>query len=84
VIELNHAVAVGMAVGPEAGIALIDGIEARGELRGYHLLASARAELMVRAGDRAGAARSYERAIEECTNPVERAFLERRRAAACG
>src|SRR5690606_36713743 len=50
VIELNHAVAVGMAVGPAAGLALIDRLAVRSELRGYHLLAAARAELLVRAG----------------------------------
>ena len=80
VIALNHAVAVGMAAGPSAGLALIDDLDARGELRGYHLLAAARAELMARAGDRDGAVRSYRRAIGECANPVERAFLERRLA----
>ncbi|MBR9988633.1 MAG: RNA polymerase subunit sigma-24 [Gemmatimonadetes bacterium] len=80
VIALNHAVAVGMAAGPAAGLALIDELDARGELRGYHLLAAARAELMVRAGGRDGAAESYRRAITECTSPVERAFLEGRLA----
>jgi RNA polymerase sigma-70 factor, ECF subfamily len=78
VIELNHAVAVGMAVAPAAGLALLDRLDACGELRGYHLLPAARAELMVRAGDRGGAARSYRRAIAECTNPIERAFMEGR------
>jgi RNA polymerase sigma-70 factor (ECF subfamily) len=80
VIELNHAVAVGMAVGPAAGLELVDRLEARGELRGYHLLAAARAELMVRHGDRTGAADNYRRAIDECVNPVERAFLQGRLA----
>jgi RNA polymerase sigma-70 factor (ECF subfamily) len=77
VVELNRAVAIGMAAGPAAGLALIDGLDARGELRGYHLLSAARAELLVRTGDRAEAARSYRRAIEECANPAERAHLER-------
>jgi RNA polymerase sigma-70 factor (ECF subfamily) len=80
VIELNHAVAVGIAVGPAAGLRLIDLVESSGQLRGYHLLAAARAELMVRQGDRSGAAVSYRRAIAECANPVERAYLERRLA----
>lgn len=78
VIELNRAVAIGMAAGPAAGLALIDGIDARGELRGYHLLSAARAELLVRSGDRARARRYYEQAIQECSNPAERSFLQRR------
>jgi RNA polymerase sigma-70 factor (ECF subfamily) len=81
VIELNRAVAVGMAYGPVAGLALLDQIEAGGELRGYHLLPTARAELLVRNGERDGAAGSYQLAIEQCTNPAERAHLERRLAA---
>jgi RNA polymerase sigma-70 factor (ECF subfamily) len=78
VIELNHAVAVGMAFGPETGLALIDRIESAGELRGYHLLAAARAELLARQGDHGAAGDSYRVAIEECANPVERAYLESR------
>lgn len=81
VVELNRAVAIGMAAGPAAGLALIDGLDARGELRGYHLLSSARAELLVRGGRAEAAADSYRRAIAECTNPAERAYLERRLAA---
>lgn len=84
VVALNHAVAIGMAIGPAAGLALIDVIDATGDLRGYHLLEAARAELMVRAGDTTGAAASYRRAIEQCTNPVEGAYLVRRLAAVAG
>lgn len=84
VVELNRAVAVGIAVGPAAGLALIDGLESRGELARYHLLAAARAELMVRMGDRAAAESSFRRAIEECSNPVERKHLERRLADVTG
>ncbi|HEX6134356.1 MAG TPA: DUF6596 domain-containing protein [Longimicrobiales bacterium] len=80
VVELNRAVAIGMAAGPAAGLALIDGLEARGELRGYHLLSAARAELLVRNGDGPAAMKSYERAISECANPAERAHLRRRLA----
>jgi RNA polymerase sigma-70 factor (ECF subfamily) len=80
VIELNRAVAIGMAAGPAAGLALIDGIDARGELRGYHLLSAARAELLVRNGEPRQAQRSYQQAIAECTNPAERAHLKRRLA----
>ncbi|MGQ0814094.1 MAG: RNA polymerase sigma factor [Gemmatimonadota bacterium] len=80
VIELNRAVAIGMAAGPAAGLALIEGLEARGELRGYHLLSAARAELLVRNGNHSEAERSYRRAIDECANPAERTHLIRRLA----
>jgi RNA polymerase sigma-70 factor (ECF subfamily) len=80
VIELNRAVAIGMAAGPAAGLALIDGIDARGELRGYHLLAAARAELLVRNGEPLRAVQSYEQAIVESSNPAERSYLSRRLA----
>jgi RNA polymerase sigma-70 factor (ECF subfamily) len=80
VVELNRAVAIGMAAGPAAGLALIDGLDARGELRGYHLLSAARAELLVRNGDAREAARSYRQAIDACSNRAEREHLERRLA----
>ncbi|MEX1183762.1 MAG: DUF6596 domain-containing protein [Gemmatimonadota bacterium] len=78
VIELNRAVAIGMAAGPAAGLALIDGIDARGVLRGYHLLPAARAELLARSGRHDDAAVSFRRALVECASPVERAHLARR------
>jgi RNA polymerase sigma-70 factor (ECF subfamily) len=84
VVELNRAVAVGMAQGPQAGLALLDRLETSGELRGYHLLAAARAELLVRAGDAPAAAPHYRLAIEQCSNPAERDYLESRLAAAQG
>jgi RNA polymerase sigma-70 factor (ECF subfamily) len=80
IVELNRAVAIGMAAGPRAGLALIDGLEARGELSGYHLLPAARAELLVRAGEPAAARASFERALARCTNAAERAHLARRLA----
>ena len=80
VIELNRAVAIGMAAGPAAGLALLDGIEARGVLDGYHHLPAARADLLVRNGDRTAASRSYRRAIDQCASPAERSYLERRLA----
>ncbi len=80
VIELNRAVAIGMANGPAAGLVLIDGIAARGELQGYHLLSAARAELLVRNGEPQKAAVSYGAAIAECSNPAERAHLTKRLA----
>jgi RNA polymerase sigma-70 factor (ECF subfamily) len=80
VVELNRAVAIGMAAGPRAGLALIDGLEARGELHGYHLLSAARAELLVKALEPEAADASYRRAIRECENPAERGFLTERLA----
>lgn len=78
VVALNRAVAVGMAIGPRAGLDLLEELEAGGELEGYHLLHATRAELLVRAGDRKSAGRSYERAIAACANPTEREHLDRR------
>jgi RNA polymerase sigma-70 factor (ECF subfamily) len=75
VIELNRAVAVAMAEGPEQGLDAIDQIAG---LDGYHLLHSARADLLGRLGRAEEAAASYEKASELATNPVERSFLERR------
>ena len=69
-----------MAAGPSAGLALLDGLEARGALDGYHHLSAARAELLVRRGDRAEAVQIYRRAIAECVNAAERTYLETRLA----
>jgi RNA polymerase sigma-70 factor, ECF subfamily len=77
VIELNRAVAVAMARRPEDGLALIERIEG---LEGYHLLHSARAELLRRGGRPQEAAQAYERALELAVSPVERRYLERRLA----
>jgi RNA polymerase sigma-70 factor, ECF subfamily len=81
VVELNRAVAVAMADGPESGLRLFDELDARGELADYHLLHSARAGLLARLGRDAEAATAYARALELATNPVERRFLERQLAA---
>ncbi len=78
VVALNRAVAVAMAHGPEAGLALMD--ELAGELDDYHLLHSARADLLRRLGRTAEASAAYQRALALAENPVERAFLERRLA----
>jgi RNA polymerase sigma-70 factor, ECF subfamily len=77
VVELNRAVAVAMAEGPERGLELIDSI---GGLDGYRHLHSARADLLRRLGRGPEAADSYRRALELATQPAERAFLERRLA----
>jgi RNA polymerase sigma-70 factor (ECF subfamily) len=78
VVELNRAVAVAMRDGPAAGLALIDAILARGELEGYRLAHSARADLCRRLGRAAEARASYERALALTRQEPERRFLERR------
>jgi RNA polymerase sigma-70 factor (ECF subfamily) len=81
VVELNRAVAVAMRDGPAAGVALIDGILARGDLTSYHLAHSARAELCRRLGQIEEARASYERALALTQQGPERRFLEGRLAA---
>jgi RNA polymerase sigma-70 factor (ECF subfamily) len=78
VVELNRAAAIGMAFGPEAGLRLIDDLDAAGDLVDYYLLYAARADLLRRAGRRAEAGAAYRRAAELCTNPVEQRYLRRR------
>jgi RNA polymerase sigma-70 factor (ECF subfamily) len=78
VVELNRAVAVGLAFGPAAGLGLLEPLLGDPALERYQPLHAAHAELLSRAGDADGAARMYERAIELTANAVERAELERR------
>src|SRR5437870_9467808 len=78
VVELNRAVAVAMRDGPAAGLALIDAILGRGDLRDYHLAHSARADLCRRLGRTAEARASYERALSLTRQEPERRFLDRR------
>jgi RNA polymerase sigma-70 factor (ECF subfamily) len=75
VVQLNRAVAVAMAAGPEEGLALVERIEG---LERYHLLHATRADLLRRLGRRAKAAEAYSRALELAGNETERAFLRRR------
>ena len=77
VVELNHAVAVAMR-DTEAGLGLIDGILARGDLADYHLAHSARAELCRRLGRVPEARAAYQRALDLARQEPERRFLERR------
>jgi RNA polymerase sigma-70 factor (ECF subfamily) len=77
VVELNRAVAVAMAEGPEHGLELIDDIDG---LDGYRHLHSARADLLRRLGRGHEAAEAYGRALELAPQHAERAFLERRLA----
>jgi len=80
VVELNRAVAIAMADGPDRGLALIDEIHEGGQLDDYAWLHSARADLLRRIGRFEDSARAYRRALELATNPVDRRFLERRLA----
>jgi RNA polymerase sigma-70 factor (ECF subfamily) len=80
VVELNRAVAVAMRDGPEAGLALIDAILARGDLADYHLAHGARADLCRQLGRTAEARASYKMALTLVRQEPERRFLERRLA----
>ncbi len=81
VVELNRAVAVAMARGPEAGLEIIERLAADPALAGYHLLPSVRGELLTRLGRRAEARQELLRAAELTQNARERALLLRRAAA---
>jgi predicted RNA polymerase sigma factor len=78
VVTLNRAVAVAMAHGPGAGLALLDGLD--GQLGGHHRLHSVRAHLLEQAGDRAGAIAEFEAAAARTTNLRERDYLVTRAA----
>jgi RNA polymerase sigma-70 factor (ECF subfamily) len=78
VVALNRAVAIAMAQGPQAGLAIIDELAASGELDEYHLLHAARADMLRRLGSNVEAAESYQLALKLASNDSERRFLERR------
>jgi RNA polymerase sigma-70 factor (ECF subfamily) len=80
VVELNHAVAVGMARGPLAGLELVEALEASGQLAGYHLLPATRADFLRRLGRASEAAAAYAEALELTSTDAERRFLTRRLA----
>jgi RNA polymerase sigma factor (sigma-70 family) len=82
VVELNRAVAVGMAFGPAAGLELADQLADEPSLRRYHLLPSVRGDLLAKLGRRREARAEFERAAELTGNARERALLLER-AAAC-
>ncbi len=83
VVELNRAVALSMAYGPAAGLALVEQIVDDPALKGYHLLPSVRGDLLVKLGRRAEARDEFERAAGLTRNERERELL-RERAADCG
>ncbi len=80
VVELNRAVAVGMADGPAAGLALVETLVATSVLDGYYLLHATRADLLRRLGRAPEAADSYRRALELTGSDAERRFLTMRLA----
>jgi RNA polymerase sigma-70 factor, ECF subfamily len=80
VIELNHAVAVSMVDGPERALRLVDTIEKRGQLDGYHMLPAVRGDLLRRLGRREQAIAAYRRALQGADLEPERRFLTGRLA----
>jgi RNA polymerase sigma-70 factor (ECF subfamily) len=81
VVELNRAVAVGMAFGSEAALELVDGLSSEPALRGYHLLPMVRGDLLTKLGRDAEARREFERAASLTQNTRQRAVLLQRMAA---
>ena len=80
VIELNRVVAIAMADGPLAGLALLDRPKMQQALSNYYLFHSNRADLLRRAGRLPEAAQAYQQALNLCQNERERTFLARRLA----
>jgi predicted RNA polymerase sigma factor len=83
IVRLNHAVAVGMAAGPAAGLALVEALMAEGALDTYHYAPSVRGDLLEKLGRHSEARAEFERAARLTKNARERDLL-RARAAACG
>jgi RNA polymerase sigma-70 factor (ECF subfamily) len=80
VVELNRAVAVAMASGPERGLRIVEAVAATGQLEEYPYLHAARADLLRRLGRLDEAGDAYARARELTANETERTFLEGRLA----
>jgi RNA polymerase sigma-70 factor (ECF subfamily) len=78
VVELNRAVAVGMADGPAVGLKLVAALEESGRLAGYHLLPATRADLLRRLDRRPEAAAAYREALALAATDTERRYLRRR------
>jgi RNA polymerase sigma-70 factor, ECF subfamily len=77
-VKLNHAVAVGMATDPADALALVDRIEASGDLRDYHLLHATRADFLRRLGRNSEAAYAYRTALDLARTEPERRYLTKR------
>jgi RNA polymerase sigma factor (sigma-70 family) len=84
VVELNRAVALGMAFGPEAGLGIVEQLTAERSLEGYHLLPAVRGDLLEKLGRGDEARAAFERAASLTRNERERAVLLGRAAAAAG
>jgi RNA polymerase sigma factor (sigma-70 family) len=82
VVELNRAVAVGMAFGPEHGLPIVDGLRSASSLAGYHLLPAVRGDFLFKLGRLKEARAEFERAATMTKNAREQKFLLER-AAAC-
>jgi RNA polymerase sigma factor (sigma-70 family) len=80
VVELNRAVAIAMAFGPEAGLGIVDELVAQGALDGYHLLSSVRADLLEKLGRHDEARAEFELAASMTRNARERELLLERAA----
>jgi RNA polymerase sigma-70 factor, ECF subfamily len=78
VVELNAAVALGLATSLERGLAWIERLEEESSLRRYHLLPASKADMLRRLGRFDEAANEYRRALELVTNPAEKRYLEKR------
>jgi len=78
VVELNRAVAVAMASGPAAGLAIVDGLRDEPSLKNYHWLPSVRGDLLARLGRHAEARQEFERAASLARNAREKALLQER------
>ena len=76
VVQLNHAVAIGMAEGPAAGLRRLDGLLSR--LEGNHLLHAARGDFLSRLDRHEDAVEAFARAVELTGNTVEQRFLQQR------
>src|SRR4029077_3458107 len=82
IIELNRAVAVGMAEGPDAGLAIVDALVQEPSLKSYHLLPSVRGDLLHKLGRHAEARAAFESAAALAGNQREQELLRRRAAEA--
>jgi predicted RNA polymerase sigma factor len=79
-VTLNHAVALAMVRGPNAGLELLRRLDGNGRISGRHRLDAVRAHLLEMAGDRAAARESYRSAARRPTSLPERRYLEARAA----
>jgi RNA polymerase sigma-70 factor (ECF subfamily) len=78
VVELNRAVAIGIARGPETGLVLIRQLLSAGDLKDYHLVYAAEADMLRRLGRKSEALEAYGRALDLCRQEPEQRFLQRR------